>query len=286
MADANPRRNASFSVRTGLWTLAIYTAVLGLLGVLRGSSSSPDFAQRVVLVALSGFLVGYFLDPLARAIQGSAWKRFGVLALLIFSLATVSNALETILYLPAVAVAGTVASGLLQAAVLGAVLMFVAKPLTNEAAPRDGVADGRQRLAFLGGLSVLWVPIYFLFVSLDTPVVRWLQRDSGDVFAHPSVTLMIGVELVRGLVHAAVMLGIASLAQRRPRLTWLWGALTIAILNGWLPILPASTLPLGVRIANGTEITLSAITFAGLAAYWFPHLVHASMRLGSQGNRQ
>ena len=267
------RAGTRFSLRTALWTLVIYTAVLALLGLARGSAETPGFGQRVALAALSGFMVGFFLHPVVCALTGSFWRRFGLVALMIFALASISNALETVLYLPAVAIAGTIVGGIIQAAVLAAVLAATARPM---GVPEAQSPHGRPRwvgtLAFIAALAVIWLPIYFLFVTLDTPVVHWLQHGNGDVFAHPPLAPMLAVELGRGVVHAAVLLGVGFLARGRRSIVWLWGALVIAILNGWLPILPVSTLPFGIRVANGMEITLSSIVFAGVAAYVFPVL--------------
>lgn len=260
------RTMRAFSAKTGLWTLAIYTLVLSLLAAVRGSVGTPGFWQRVLLVALSGFLVGFFLDPLARSVRGSAWRRYGIMLLLIFSLASVSNAIETALYLPAIAVAGTIAGGFIQSVILAAVLVRVTQPALDDTVLETVRLRFGEKVIFVALLAVAWLPVYFAFVALDTPVVHWLQRGSSDVFAHPPLVPMLSFELMRGMIHAAMMLGIALLARGRPRTLWLWGALAIAILNGWLPILPVSTLPLGIRIANGGEITLSSIAFAGLAA--------------------
>lgn len=263
-----------FSIRTGLWTLAVYTIILSLLAVARGSVRTPGFWQRLLLVALSAFLVGFFLHPLARAVHGSAWKRFGILAILIFSLAGVSNGLETVLYLPTIAVAGTIAGGIIQSVILAAALVRVTRPVPDDGTSEDMRLHFGQSVTFIALLAVAWLPVYFFFVALDTPIVHWLEHGNSDVFAHPSLVPMISVELVRGIVHAAVLLGIALLTRGRRRTIWLWGSLAIAVLNGWLPILPVSTLPLGIRIANGCEITLSSITFAGIAAYLFAWLTH------------
>ena len=264
----------TFSMRTGLWTLAVYTVILSLLAVARRSVDTPGFRQRVLLVALSGFLVGFFLHPLARAVHGSNWKRFCILAILIFSLAGVSNGLETVLYLPSIAVAGTIAGGIIQSVILATVLARVTQPVPDDRVAHDIRFHAGKSTTFVALLAVAWLPVYFFFVTLDTPIVHWLQRGSSDVFAHPALAPMLSLELVRGVVHAAVMLGIALLARGRQRTMWLWGSLAIAVLNGWLPILPVSTLPLGIRIANGCEITLSSITFAGIAAYLFALLMH------------
>ena len=276
----------AFSIRTGLWTLAVYTIILSLLAVARGSVGTAGFWQRVFLVALSGFLVGFFLYPLARAVHGSTWKRFGILAILIFSLASVSNGIETALYLPTTAVAGIIAGGIIQSVILAAVLVRVTRPVADDEASKDTRLHFSQSAAFIALLAVAWLPVYFLFVALDTPIVHWLQHGSSDVFAHPSLVPMISLEVVRGIVHAAVMLGIALLARGRQRTTWLWGSLAIAVLNGWLPILPVSTLPLGIRIANGCEITLSSITFAGIAAYLFVWLTHRRSQKALSGQLQ
>ena len=262
----------SFSVKTGLWTLGLYTIILSLLGVARGSAGTPDFLQRVILVALSGFLVGYFLNPIARAIHGSGWKRFGILAILIFSLASISNVLETILYLPAVAVVGSFGGGIIQSIILAGILTRVTQPKQKNSQKEAIRIPLMRRFIFIIVLAVLWIPVYFLFVTLDTPIVHWLEQGTKDVFSHPSLVSMVGLELVRGIIHACVLLEIAFLAQGIQRKIWLWGSLAIAILNGWLPILPVSTLPLGIRIANGVEITLSSIIFAWIASYLFMKL--------------
>jgi len=229
--------------KTGVWTLALYTIVLATLAVARGSEKTPGY--------------------------GSAWKRFYILAILIFALACVSNAIEIVLYLPAVAVAGSIAGGIIQTVILAVVLVRVTQPGPNHEAPRSlGFSHGRGVAAILF-LAVAWIPVYFLFVTLDTPVVHWLEHGNADVFAHPPAMTMVGLELVRGFLHAGILIGIASLARESWRRTWFWGSCAIAVLNGWLPILPVSTLPLGIRIANGVEITLSSVMFAGIAAGLF-----------------
>jgi hypothetical protein len=269
----------TFSWRNGLWTLVVFTAVLSLVAVAQRTAGEAGFAQRVVLVALSGFLVGFFLTPLARAVGGSSWRRFWILGLIIFSLVAVSNAVETALYLKGVALTAVIAGGLVESIILAAVLTRVARPdAAADQPPRVLLALGPS-VAFVAVLAVLWLPVYYLFETLDTPVVRAIEHGT-SAFSHPAVLPMLSLELARGAIHAAVMLAIAVLARGRTRTVWLWGALAIAILNGWLPILPDSSLAFGIRIANGFEITLSSITFAGLAAYLFGFL-HAR-RQGSQ----
>jgi hypothetical protein len=262
-----------FSLTTGFWTLVIYTITLSLLAVARGSVGTPGFFQRVILVALSGFLVGFFLYPLARTVQGSTWARFGKLAILIFGLASISNALETVLYLPAVDAAGNIVGGIVQAVILAAALAFVTRPVLDRESSKNVKLRSGQIAIFILSLAVAWLPVYFLFETLDTPIVHLLEHGSSGVFSHPNLAVIISLELARGIVHAVVMLWIALLARGRQSTTWLWGSLAIALLNGWAPILPTSTLPLGIRIANGFEITLSSIAFAGIASYLFARLM-------------
>lgn len=260
-----------FSIKTGLLTLTIYTIILSIFGIARGSATTSGFGERVFFVALSGFLVGFFLSPIIRAIHGSFWRRFSVIAILVFSLAGISNLLETILYLPAVAITGSIAGGIIQTIILAAVLARITKP-SNEIQHKIKLFFG-QKILFIVVLAIIWLPIYFLFVALDTPVVHVLEKGHADVFAHPNIVPMILLEFIRGLIHAAIMLLLASLANARGKIIWLWGSLSIAILNGWLLILPTSTLPLGIRIANGFEIMFSSIAFAGVAAYFFTILI-------------
>jgi hypothetical protein len=263
-----------FSLKTGLWTLVIYTIILSIFGIARGSASTSGFGERIILVALSGFLVGFFLDPIVRAVRGSFGKRFIIVAILIFSLACISNVLETILYLPAIVVAGSIGGGVIQTLILAAVLTYITKPAKISHPSKEIMLSFGKKVFFIVILALVWLPVYFLFVSLDTPIVHLFEKGSNDVFSHPTLVPMLTLEFVRGIVHAAVILSIASLAVGNKRVIWLWGALSIAILNGWLPILPVSTLPLGIRIANGFEITFSSITFAGIGAYFFAWLIN------------
>jgi hypothetical protein len=107
------------------------------------------------------------------------------------------------------------------------------------------------------------VPVYLIFVALDSPVVQSIELANGtQTFSTPPLTEIIGPELVRGLLHAAAFAVIAALVAR----PWPWCALALALLNGWIPILPQTSLPPLIRIANGVEITLSAIVFALVAA--------------------
>lgn len=247
--------------------MVIYTALLSLFAVARGSAAAPGFAVRVLLVAVSGFVAGFFLDGLARSVPGSGWRRFWVLGAIIFCLTTISNVFETVLYLPAVAVAGAVVGGLIQTVILAGIWAILARPASSQGGgPRLHFGRGS---AFIAIMAVAWIPVYFLFETLDTPVVHMLERGGAGVFSHPALGPMLALELLRGVVHGAVVLAIAALAGGRRRTIWIWGGLAIAILNGWLPILPTTTLPLAIRIANGVEITCSAFTFAGIAAYVF-----------------
>lgn len=259
----------TFSIRTGLWTLTVYTVTLSLLAIARGSTGSPGFMQRVILVALSGFLVGYFLDPLARVVHGSFWKRFGTIFLIIFSLGCVSNVLETILYLPAIAIAGTIGGGFIQAIILAATLVGITKPSSENKKTDALMFSIYNRTIFVIVLALIWIPIYFFFEALDTPIVHFLENNSRDLFSHPALGSMLGLEFIRGIVHALVLLIIVILARGNQKLIWLWGSLAIAIFNGWVPILPTSTLPFGIRIANGVEITLSSIALAGIASFLY-----------------
>ena len=212
--------------------------LLSLLAVAQGIAHAPGFAGRVGLVALSGFLAGSFLTPLARAVPGSAWRRFWILELIIFTLSTLSNGMEVAPYLqvPPAALAAVFAGGVVQTVILAAVLARVARPTPGEPAGGEGLPAVRLRAApsagFVALAAVLWVPVYFLFETLDTPVVHLLERGTAGVFSHPALGPMLGGELIRGALHAAVMLGIVVLSRGRAGAVWLWGALEVQATAG------------------------------------------------------
>jgi hypothetical protein len=219
----------------------------------------PDYWGRLGLVAVSGLLAGFGVGPLAARLRLPTAKRLAVLFVIVFALLSLSNAVEVALYLPAATVIGTVVGGIVQSLVLALLIGLLWRPAGT---------DGQLRLRRVWSwrvlvLAVLWVPVYLAFVALDSPVVEAIERANGvRTFDSPPLTEIIGPELVRGLLHAVVFAIIAVLVAR----PWPWCALALALLNGWIPILPQTSLPALIRIANGVEITLSAVVFALVAA--------------------
>ncbi|WP_163573215.1 hypothetical protein [Fodinicola feengrottensis] len=62
-----------------------------------------------------------------------------------------------------------------------------------------------------------------------------------------------------------------ALLRRRWPVAWLWCAVSLALLNGWIPIITQTTLAPLIRVANGVEITLSSVIFGLLAAWLLAH---------------
>jgi hypothetical protein len=237
-----------------------YVAFSVLSGLGRHTATfQPDYWGRLGLVAVSGLLAGFGVGPLAARLRLPAAKRLAVVFGIVFALLSLSNAVEVALYLPAATVIGTVVGGIVQSLVL-------ALPIGLLWPPADTGGRLRPRLVWSWRvlvLAVLWVPVYLLFVALDSPVVESIERaNSVQTFTTPPLAEIIGPELVRGLLHAAVFVVVAILVER----PWPWCALALALLNGWIPILPQTSLPPLIRVANGIEITLSAAVFALVAA--------------------
>lgn len=88
-----------------------------------------------------------------------------------------------------------------------------------------------------------------------------------NTFTIPDERLIALAEVLRGLLHAIVLAGLAALLGGRRRRIWWWLAAAFAVANGWLPLLQRVDWPLFLRFANGVEISGDAIVFAGLVAW-------------------
>ncbi|GAA1663116.1 hypothetical protein GCM10009765_10740 [Fodinicola feengrottensis] len=245
-----------------------------LLSLARGTAFHPGYPTNLALVAVSALLAGFGLGPLAAMLRLPPIRRIAVLFGIVFVLLSASNAVEVALYLPAATVLGTLAGGLLQSLALSVLLGLFFRPadtddrLGSALAIRSPLSWG-WRVVVLG---VLWVPVFLLCALADTPVVEAIEKSARtQTFTSPPMAVLVSSEFVRGLLHAAVFVVIVALLRRRWPVAWLWCAVSLALLNGWIPIITQTTLAPLIRVANGVEITLSSVIFGLLAAWLLAH---------------
>ena len=250
--------------------------------VLRNPSHPTILAPGPLLWTVAAGVVGAVtFGPLGRRLPLSTAGRFWALLGVTYTLAGLSNLVEAVLFIRGVTPAILLA-GLIQAAglALPAALLWPSPDRGPEPLSDKGVTprpDSPLRAALrsrrwwswtwrLALVSLLWVPVYFTFAAADAPFVHRYYAGS-TTFTIPDERLIALAEVLRGLLHAIVLAGLAALLGGRRRRVWWWLAAAFAVANGWVPLLQRVDWPLYLRFANGVEISLDAIVFAGLVAW-------------------
>jgi len=282
---APARRSRRIAVGIAAITVG-YLVASAAASTLRNPSHPAILAPAPVLwTVVAGVVGAVTFGPLGRRLHLSTAGRFWVLFGVIYALTALSNLIEAVLFVRGVTPAILLA-GLLQAAglALPAALFWPpvppptpdlgAEPLPEHGStPRSGAlraAVGSRRWWSwtwrIALVSLLWVPVYFAFAAADAPFVHAYYAGS-ITFTIPDERLIALAEVLRGLLHATVLAGLAALLGGRRRRVWWWLAVTFAVANGWLPLLQRVDWPFFLRFANGVEITGDAVAFAGLVAW-------------------
>lgn len=246
-----------------------YLVATLIAAVLRHPAHPVPGWVPVFLALLTGALGAVTLGPLSRRLPLPAASRVAVLAVLAYTLFTVSNLIEAVLFIrdasPLILLTGAVlAAGL--AVPVG--LLWPPDDTGHRVGPvlRAALAHRRPwswawRIALL---TVAWVPIYLAFAAADAPFVHTYYHRTGTTFVVPDGGLIALAELGRGLLHTLVLGALAALLARGRPATWYWTALAFATLNGWLPLVQRADWPVFLRAANAVEIACDAAVFGGL----------------------
>ena len=236
-----------------------------------------DETTTLATTLLSGFIIGLGLGPLSQRIRVFALGRGILLFTVIFVVGSLINVVEA-LFFTTVPVREQV-FGLVTAAVGAASLAMLLTALFPPASAESGLIAAlrshlRQRLwldwtwrLFLAGL--LYVPIYFLFGVLVSPLVLPYYNDPslGLELVVPGPEVILPLEVGRGLLYAVTLFPLAAAlhATRQSLTLWLW--VTVAVLGAITPMLQVGWWPLPLRLTHGLEITADAF-FQALVVAW------------------
>jgi hypothetical protein len=120
----------------------------------------------------------------------------------------------------------------------------------------------------IGLASALYLPIYYTFGSLVSPVVMpyYTATDSGLGLTVPAVEVILLLELLHGLlIVGAVLPLIAALAVGKKRL-FLTLVPLLFVAGAAAPILVSEALPPLLRVVHGLEIFADVVVFSAVIA--------------------
>ena len=269
---ASPRARHSGRIAIGIAAVMLgYLVATAAASVLRNPSRPAILAPGPLLwTVVAGAVGGVTFGSLGRRLRLSTARRAGVLLVVIYSLTTLSNGVEAVLFVRGVSPLILLA-GLVQAAGL-------AVPAAIWWPPETGGTLRPALLSTLAGrpwwswtwrvvlVAMLWVPVYFAFAAADAPFMHSYYSGS-TTFTIPDGRLIALAEVLRGLLHAIVLGGLAALLGGGRRYAWRWLAAVFAVGNGWLPLLQRVDWPYFLRFANGLEISGDAVVFAALVVW-------------------
>lgn len=262
-------------IRAVLVVVASYLAATLIASVILNPSHPRAFAPTpIVLALIAGLVAALTLGPLARRLQFPVATRLAVLIVVIYALGTLSNEVEAVLFIKNAGLRGFL-TGLVLAIALAIALVFTGRPDRTDAPFKVARLSWLWRVPVA---AIVWVPVYLSFAAADAPFVHRYYAETGTPFVVPNGGIVATGELIRGVLHAIVLGGLAAILAGMGTSwlkTWWWLAVAFAVLNGWLPLIQHVDWPYFLRAANAVEITGDAIVYGVIVTWLFHRRAHA-----------
>ncbi len=254
------------------------TQVLGL--PTPSLPAGVDPTQMLLIMLLSGVLIGLTLGPLTKRLTLPMAQRAGVLFLLLFVLNNLINIIEALFFTTMPVgeqVTGLVDSGIghVGLALLLAVLFrppTVARGLLTALQETLGQRQWTSWAwrIFLAG--VLYAPIYLFFGMLIAPIVTPYYQEMDMGLTVPGFEIILPLEVFRGLIYALTLFPLVAVLRGSRRSLAFWIVLTLCVLGSWQPMLSVAWWPVTLRLTHGLEITADSIVHGLIIAWllWTP----------------
>lgn len=287
MSDSPKRRPVARSALGLLWRSVVvalgYAAALIVGGMASGilrlptptTAAGVDQSYMLLLTLVSGFLFGLILGPLSARLRVPGAQRAVLVFVVLFVLNNLINVIEALFFTTepvAEQLSALVTTGMAHAG-LALLLAALFRPPSVERrlvrALRDTLAQRRWtswlwRFLLAG---VLYVPIYFFFGTIISPIVMPYYESIGMGLTIPGLETILPLEVLRGLLYALTLFLLIAVLSGSRRSVAFWVVLTLCVLGSWQPMLMVAWWPLTLRVTHGLEITADSIVH-GLAVTW------------------
>jgi len=251
----------------GLWLVLVIGMVVGGLLFFRGAPAitpdGPFDAGQAMLVVNGGVAVVLALLAERSRLRGFA---LGVtLAAALYGIETVMSLIEAVVFnndlkMPLDSVWKGALSGLVRDALAGVAIALMWRGQT---------AEVPLALRGLGWkfpvIAVLYIVCYFVagtFIAWQSAEVRAFYANVGDI----SLPYLVGVQFVRGLMWAAIVLLLMRALRGGLWAKALLSGLALSLLMDLQLLYPNAVMPWPVRSVHMVEVGISNFVFGALAA--------------------
>ena len=241
--------------------------------IMPGMSSNVNQFQYLLILFLSGILIGVIFGPLSLKLTLSQGWRTAILFIILYGINSVLIIVESLFFTttPLQGHLYNLVSSAISWAGMSVLLTILFRPSEIELTFSTILIEALAQRSWISNLwrfvlaGFLYLPIFMIFGILIQPFVSTYYEDPSyginQLFSIPAAEIIFPLELVRGYLFVIFVYPlIAILGSEMSR--WrqmVWIALVLASLSGWLPMLVAVFLPLPFRLAHGLELTLDAI---------------------------
>ncbi len=266
----------------GLWLVLIVGMVLGGLLFFSGAPAitpdGPFDAGQAMLVVNGGVAVVLALLAERSRLRGP-WLGL-TLAASLFGIETVMSLIEAVVFnndlkMPMDTVWKGALSGLVRDALAGAAIALMWRGKTTE---------GPLALSGFGwkfpAIAVLYIVCYFVagaFIAWQSAEVRAFYANVGDI----SMPYLVGVQFVRGLMWAAIVLLLVRALRGGLWLKALLSGVALSVLMDLQLLYPNAVMPWPVRSVHMVEVGVSNFVFGFLASATLLSSNNASRSVGS-----
>ena len=250
------------------------TRLAGLsMPTMAGMSSNVGPYQDLLILFLSGVIIGLIFGPLSMKLPLSQGWRVGILFILTYGINSVLIIVEGLFFTttPLLGQIYNLVSSAISWAGMSVLLTILFRPseialsfgtILREALAQRSWASNLWRFVLAG---FLYLPIFMIFGILIQPFVSTYYENPSfginQLFSIPAAEIIFPLELVRGYLFVILVYPLIAILGREMS-RWrqvVWIALVLASLSGWLPMLVAGFFPLPFRLAHGLELTFDAI---------------------------
>jgi hypothetical protein len=241
--------------------------------IMPSMSSDVSQFQSLLILFLSGVLIGLIFGPLSVKLPLSQGWRVGILFFITFGINSVLILVEGLFFtttplqghlynLVSSAISWAGMSVLLTILFRSRDIEWSFGAILREALTQRSWISNLWRFLLAG---FLYLPIFLIFGILIQPFVSIYYEDPSyginQLFSIPAAEIIFPLELVRGYLFVIFVYPLIAILGREMS-RWrqmFWIALILASLSGWLPMLVAGFLPLQFRLFHGLELTFDAI---------------------------
>jgi len=250
------------------------TRLVGLSApTMAGMNSDIGPYQNLLILFLSGVIIGLIFGPLALKLPLIQSWRAGILFFILFGINSILIIVEGLFFTttPLMGHIYNLVSSAISWAGMSVLLAILFQPsdvdLSFGTIIREAVAQRSwfSNLWRFGLAGFLYLPIFMIFGILIQPFVSTFYEDPSyginQTFSIPAAEIIFLLELFRGYLFVILVYPLIAILGREMN-RWkqvVWIAFVIASLSGWVPMLIATFFPLEFKLAHGAELTIDAI---------------------------